>query len=159
MAGSTSKKILVRRFDRETLSGFVNPHSYLGVGGVEILSTSGSFQTVPYTEIKAILFVRDFAAGSAAWERRQFASRPKIEGLWVELEFRDGEKMEALLTNDLLHIEPYGFTLTPPDTAVAQRIFVPKAALRSLQVLGVVGIRRRKKAEPAAKQRQLEIFE
>jgi hypothetical protein len=29
MAGSTAKKVVVRRFDRETLTGFVNPFSYL----------------------------------------------------------------------------------------------------------------------------------
>ena len=42
MAGSTTKKVLIRRFDREALTGFVNAQSYLQPAGVELLSPSGA---------------------------------------------------------------------------------------------------------------------
>jgi hypothetical protein len=67
--------------------------------------------------------------------------------------------MEGILSNDLLHLEDYGFTVTPPDPyANNQRVFLPKTALSEMQVLGVVGsaLRRRR---PTPKDEQIELFE
>ena len=90
MAGSTTKKAIVRRFEKEALTGYVNPLSFLQLTGVELLSEDGNVSMVPYEEIKTISFVRGFddAGGSG---RRVFNTRPKMEGLWVSLEFRDGD--------------------------------------------------------------------
>ena len=39
-----------------------------------------------------------------------------------------------------MQMEPYGFTVIPPDSfGNQQRVFVPRASLRSVEVLGVVG--------------------
>src|SRR5580700_5025684 len=100
---------MARRFDRKTLSGYVNPVSYLQPTGVEWLSLGGQTLLLPYTEIKAVSFVRDFAAGVDN-ERRVFFTRPKMAGLWVGFILRDGEKLEGILPNNLLNTEPYGFT-------------------------------------------------
>jgi hypothetical protein len=150
---------MVRRFDRETLSGYVNPVSYLQSTGVEWLSMEGQTSTLPYVEIKSISFVRDFAAGVDG-ERRIFRTRPKMAGLWVNFQLRDGERMEGILPNNLLNPELYGFTLVPPDPfGNTQKVWVPRVALQSVEVLGVVGspikIRR---AKPVAKE-QIGLFE
>jgi hypothetical protein len=160
LAGSTNKKVLVARFDRETLTGFVNPQTYLQPSGLELLTTLGTVVMVPYNEVKTLSFVRDFDQADPRREMRQFTTRPKMEGLWVRLRFRDGDAMDGLLANNLLQLETQGFTIIPPDPGFQnQRVFVPKAALLEVQVLGVVGspLRKGRRPKPAPAE-QLEIF-
>lgn len=161
MAGSTNKKVLVARFDRDTLAGFVNPQTYLQQDGIELLTILGTVIVVPYAEVKTVSFVKDFEQGDPRKEIRQFATRPKMEGLWVRLRFRDGDAMDGLLPNNLLQLEPAGFTVVPPDPGFQNhRVFIPKAALSEVQVLGVVGspLTKGKKAKPVPVE-QLEIFD
>jgi hypothetical protein len=159
LAASTTKKAVVRRFDREPLCGYVNPVSFLQPGGVELLSVEGNIAAIPYADIKTIAFVRDFTPSDQP-ERRVFQTRPKMEGLWVVLQFRDGDALEGIMPNNLLQVEHYGFTIVPPDSASNhQRIFAPREALRAVEVLGVVGSPlNRRKAKPGAKE-QISLFD
>jgi len=159
LAGSTTKKAIIRRYDKESLAGYLNPLSFLQPAGVELLSAEGNVATVPYPDIKAIAFVRDFA-DSAPPERQVFQNRPKMEGLWVRLRFRDGDLMEGVMPNNLLLVEHYGFTVVPPDSySSQQRVFVPRISLAAVEVLGVVGSPlKRRKARPAGKE-QIGLFE
>jgi len=153
MAGSTAKKVVVRRFDRETLTGFVNPFSYLQPTGLELLRQEGSLTVLPYGEIRSVAFVKDFDGEPEP--SRVFLNRPKLEGLWVRMVFRDGEVMDGILPNNLLSWEAAGLTVTPPEPdSNDQKVFVPREALRSVQVLGVVGspLRAKRKKAPAADQ-------
>jgi hypothetical protein len=144
----------VRRFDRENLTGFVNTFSYLQPTAIELLTPEGALVLLPYTEVKSVCFVKDFEA--EAESRRIFMTRPKLEGLWVRMLFRDGEVLDGILPNNLLALDVAGFTVTPPEPdANNQRVFVPRPALKSIQVLGVVGSplrAKRRKAVPAPDQ-------
>lgn len=72
-----------------------------------------------------------------------------MDGLWVRLKFRDGDTMEGVVPNDLLSLLDRGVQITPPDLhGLTLRIFIPRAALTEMIVLGVVGIARRKPAPP-----------
>jgi hypothetical protein len=157
VSSSTTKKVVVRRFDRENLTGFINPFSYLQPQAIELLKPDGSLIQLPYEEVKSVCFVQDFEA--EAESRRIFLTRPKLEGLWVRMSFRDGEVLDGILPNNLLAWDIAGYMVTPPESdANNQRVFVPRQALRSIQVLGVVGspLRgKRKKAPPAADQQTL----
>jgi hypothetical protein len=156
--GSTTKKAILRRFEKESLAGYINPLTFLQLTGIELLSPEGNVILVPYGDVKAVAFVRDFESASEP-ARQLFQTRPKTEGLWIRLEYRDGEVAEGILPNNLLHIETHGFTVIPPDAyGSVQRLFVPRTALRSVQVLGVVGSPLKKKAKPAAKD-QIGLFE
>ena len=160
LTGSTNKKVLVTRFDRETLSGFVNPRTYLLPNGVELLTTVGAVLVIPYDEMKTVSFVKDFDQSEVRREMRQFTTRPKMEGLWVRLRFRDGDSMDGLLPNNLLQLEMQGFTIIPPDPGFQnQRVFIPKAALSEVQVLGVVGSPLRKTRKKPTPEEQIELFE
>jgi hypothetical protein len=160
MSGSTVKKVLVRRFDRESLVGFVNPQNYLQPVGIELLRPDGTISLLTYEEVKTVYFVKDFDVAEEPSGPRVFNTRPKIGGLWVRLRFRDREIMEGVLLNDLLRLDVYGFTLVPPDPSFTQqRVFVPRAAVDECQVLGVVGSPlTRRKAKPVPKE-QIELFE
>jgi len=60
--------------------------------------------------------------------------------------------MEGLLVNDLLEVEPEGFMITPPDFyANNLRIFVPRNALGTVEVLGVITEESARKAAQRAK--------
>jgi hypothetical protein len=157
MASSTTKKAQVRRFDRESLSGYVNTLSYLQLTGIELLLADGKMLSVPYPEIKTLSFVRDFE--STAESPRTFNTRPKMDGLWVRFEFRDGDILEGIMPNNLLQVEPYGFLAIPPNPVRDQRIFIPRSALKSVEVLGVVGSPlNRRKAKPEVRD-QIGLFE
>jgi hypothetical protein len=160
LAVSTHKKVLVLRFERETLPGFVSPQSYLLDGGLELMTQSGSVSVIPYADVKLVCFVRDFQQGEPRKELRLFTTRPKLEGLWLRMDFRDGDVMDGILSNNLLQLDTFGFSVVPPDPGFQnQRIFVPKAALARVQVLGVVGspLRGPRKAKPPTKE-QIELF-
>jgi hypothetical protein len=159
LAASTTKKAMIRRFDREPLAGYINPLSFLHPNGVELLTVEGNVISVPYVEIKTIAFVRDFDV-PAQPDRTVFSTRPKTEGLWVVLQFRDGDALEGIMPNNLLQVDRYGFTVIPPDPASnQQRVFSPREALRAVEVLGVVGSPlNRRKAKPPAKE-QIGLFD
>ena len=91
MPASTTKKALIRRYDRETLAGYINPASFLQPEGVELISDQGHASIVPYPDIKLVAFVREFE-GAAEPERQVFQTRPKMAGLWVSLRFRVGSR-------------------------------------------------------------------
>jgi hypothetical protein len=160
LAGSTSKKVVIRRFEREPLAGFVNPRTYLLPDGVELLTQAGAVSVLPYAEVKAVCFVRDFAQQEDELASRLFQARPKTEGLWVRMRFLDNELMDGLLPNNLLQLEPFGFTVVPPNpSSNNQRIFVPRSALREFQVLGVVGSPLRPRKRKPLPKTQMEMFE
>ena len=158
MQSSTTKKVVVRRFDRESIPAFVNLGNFIQSEFVEILLVSGSTQQVPHREIKSIAFVKDFDPPRGQTEQKTFNSRPKIEGLWVRMRFRDGELYEGLLANNLAQVESAGFYVTPPNSSAnVHRLFVPRAALDEMLVLAVVGGKSAKQ-KPSTKQGQIELF-
>jgi hypothetical protein len=149
LPASTTKKAVVRRYQRETLAGYVNQLSYLQPAGIELLSETGQLSTIPYDEIKTVAFVRDFEPTGTP-ERPTFLTRPKMPGLWISLKFRDGDVLEGILPNNLLQLDDRGFVIIPPDpNGNQQRVFVPRQAVLSVEVLGVIGspLHRRKPAQ------------
>ncbi len=145
---STHKKVVVRKLDRDSLNGFVGAH-FVSDGKLELLNTAGNVVMIELRDIKGVFFVRDFN-DSEDLIRKTFTTRPRAEGLWVRLKFRDNDVVEGLMPNDLMQISADGVLITPPDTrSNTQRIFVPRTALTEMTVLGVIGekVRRKPSAE------------
>lgn len=160
LSSSTNKKVIVYRFDRESIAGFVSPQAWLTAGGVEVLTPAGAIATVPFGEIKVVCFVKEFDGEGWGTERRLFASRPKTEGLWVRALFRDNDFLEGILPNELLQLDAYGYLLAPPDASSNnQRVFVPRAALKEMKVVGVVGAPRRPAKGKPEGRAQIGLFE
>jgi len=160
VALTTNKRVLLARFDRETLAGFVQTPGAFGADSIELLTPDGALLQIPYSETKVLCFVRDFEAGETWREHRAFSTRPKSPGLWVRLLFRDGDSVEGMLANNLMLVEPVGFSIVPPDpTFQNQKLFVPRAALADVQVLGVIGSPLKRPAKKVEKKEgQLEMF-
>lgn len=153
---STHKKVIVKKIGRDTISGYVSPASFVSEGKLELLSTAGNLVRIDLAEVKCVYFVRDFSDPETS--RKTFTTRPRTEGLWVRLKYKDNDMVEGLMPNDLTQISADGFLLNPPDTrGNTQRIFVPRSALASLNVLAVIGglQGRRRPVKDAASQETL----
>jgi len=139
--GTTHKKVIVRKMDRDTVSGYVSA-DFLSDGKIEVLNTAGNVVAIELREVKGVYFVREFG-DSESLVRKTFTSRPRTEGLWVRLKFRDNEIIEGMMPNDLVQDGSDGFSIIPPDTRTnTQRIFVPRSALAEMTVLAVIGERK-----------------
>ncbi|MFY9562370.1 MAG: hypothetical protein WAQ52_19225 [Terriglobales bacterium] len=155
---STHKKVIVRKVDRDSVSGYVAPANFVVDGKLELLNTSGNVVAVDLRDIKAVYFVREFS-DSEVMSRKTFTTRPRTEGLWVRLKFKDNEVIEGIMPNDLAQNPAEGFLINPPDLrSNTQRVFVPRASLTSLSIIAVIGAaRRRRKGPPDT--RQVTLFE
>ena len=126
------------------MRGYLNPAKLGDAEAVDLLTPGGEHRTFPIKDVRSIYFVREFTDNFEP-ERKAFLSRPKLEGLWVRLKFRDNDCIEGVVPNDLLSLLDRGVQITPPDLHGATvRIFIPRTALSEMTVLGVVGIARRK---------------
>ena len=99
-----------------------------------------------WSEVKWVCYVRDLhfsAADQTNPERllhKRFTVRPRATGLWLRMTLTDGEELEGLAANDLSLIEGAGLMLTPPDTrSNTQRIYLPRQAIQTLEVVSLIG--------------------
>ena len=154
---STHKKVVVRKQDRDTVNGFVGPN-FISDGKLELLNPAGNLVAIELSDIKGVYFVRDWSEGEGL-PRKTFTTRPRTEGLWVRLVFRDNDTMEGMMPNDLTQILSEGFLVNPPDTrSNVQRVFVPRTALLSLTVLAVIGGPAARRRRPEAPEQQVPMF-
>jgi uncharacterized protein DUF6982 len=152
---STHKKVVVELLEKKLVRGYLNPARLPQAEIVDLLTPHGAHEEVALAKVRAIYFVRSLD-DDIEMERKTFLSRPKLDGLWVRLRFRDGGSLEGVIPNDLLGLQDNGLQMTPPDfNSNTDRIFVPRTALTEFTVLGVVGIARRKPAAVAAAQPRL----
>jgi hypothetical protein len=155
---STHKKVVVRKMDRDSLHGFVSPSNFIHEGKLELLNTAGNVVIMELRDIKGVYFVREFSEVESP-SRKIFTTRPRTEGLWVRLRFKDNEVLEGLMPNDLSVMPAEGYLINPPDLrANTQRIFVPRTALESLKILAVIGTARRSR-HGVDDTRQVPMFE
>jgi hypothetical protein len=164
------KKVIVRRFSGDALPGYLPAAGIVRDSGVDLLDLSGRILTLPLADVKTISYVRDFNLSDTAnperLTRRAFLARPRCEGLWLRLTFRSGDLLEGLAAADrgLLDsiADDAGLFLTPPDTrSNTQRIYVPRAAIADLVLLGVITTPSRRPplaAKPPKENLQDELF-
>ncbi len=140
---STHKKVVVLLLDRTTARGYLNPAALGRSDEIELLSIDGEQESIQLDKVKSVYFVREFK-DPFEHERKTFLSRPKLDGLWVRLRFKDDDAMEGIVSNNLLDLLDTGVRLTPPDLhGNVLHMFIPRTALAEMKVLGVVGVARR----------------
>jgi hypothetical protein len=155
---STHKKVVIRKIDRDSVNGYVAPANFVQEGKLELLNTSGNVVAIELRDIKLVYFVREFGDIDSP-SRKTFTTRPRTEGLWVRLHFKDNELLEGMMANDLVVNSAEGFLVNPPDLrSNVQRMFVPRSALESLTVLAVIGASRRSRRGVPADARQVPMF-
>jgi hypothetical protein len=160
---SAHKKVIVRRFTGETLSGYLTLTGFVRnhplQPAIDLLDLSGRIVPLLLNDIKHVSYVRDFnlhdSTNPERLSRRAFLAKPRTEGLWLRMTFRSGDLLEGLapiditLTDDLIH--DLGVQVIPPDTrSNTQRIYIPRSSLDELQLLAVITTPSRRKPLPAA---------
>jgi hypothetical protein len=153
---SARKPVIVRKFSRDWFAGYVGADFGQLEPELEILDLSGKVVRMAWGQVKWICYVRDFPAGGSDQAnperlvRKRFSVRPRAAGLWMRLMLTDGDELEGLSANDRTLIEGAGLLLTPPDTrSNTQRIYVPRQAIQSLEVVSLIGAAARVRSEPA----------
>jgi hypothetical protein len=147
---STHKKVVVLLLDATSVRGYLNASTLGRAEIVDLLTPEGEHKAIALQDVKSVYFVREFLE-SFEPERKTFLSRPKLDGLWVRLRFRDDDVMEGIVSNDLLDLLDTGVQLTPPDLhGNSLRLLIPRTALEEMKVLGVVGVARRTTRDASA---------
>jgi hypothetical protein len=146
---SARKPVIVRKFSRDWCAGYAAATFGQDAAEMEILDPSGKLVWIGWNQIKWVCYVRDLnlhnsdqsaQANPERLLRRRFAARPRTPGLWLRLTLTDGEELEGLASNDRSLVEGAGLMLTPPDTrSNTQKIYVPRQAIQSLEVVGLIG--------------------
>ena len=145
--GMGQKKVVVRTFDGVLAWGYLPQSGFVRDESLELMAVDGRLSGISLMEIKTISYVRDFNLDDGVdperMGRRTFPARPRGDGLWVKLTFRDGEEMEGLTSFDIGVVdsvmEDGGIFVRPPDArSNTARVFVPRLALREMEVLGFV---------------------
>jgi Family of unknown function (DUF6982) len=155
---ATRKKVVILLLDGTTLRGYVNSSEVGRTDNLDLLTSEGERRQIELGEVRSVYFVREME-GAFEPERKVFLSRPKLDGLWVRLRFRDGDEMEGIVSSNLLDLLDSGVQITPPDLhGNSLRIFVPRTALAEMKVLGVVGVARRTPKVATAAPEQSRLF-
>jgi len=161
---SQRKPVIVRKFSRDWCAGYAGGSFGQDAAELEILDLGGKVLRIGWEQVKWVCYVRDFPAGETANPERllhkRFSIRPRTPGLWLRMTLTDGEELEGLAANDRSLLDGAGVLLTPPDTrSNTQRIFVPRQAIQTLEVVSLIGAASRKRAEAASRAtEQPELF-
>ena len=162
---SGRKPVIVRKFSREWYAGYAGASFGQDALALEMLDVTGKVLTIGWEAVKWVCYVRDLpAAGEQANPERllqkRFAVRPRTAGLWLRMTLTDGDELEGLAGNDRSLVDGAGLLLTPPDMrSNTQRIYIPRQAIQTLEVVSLIGApTRRRPAAAAQPEEQPELF-
>jgi len=89
-------------------------------------------------DVKAVFYVICFKGDSDHKELNFHSRAPIVHGIWVRLQFRDGEVMEGIIYNSIRYLVDPGFFLLPTDPESNNRlVYVRKSWLSDYRVLGM----------------------
>jgi hypothetical protein len=147
--------VIVRRFARDWFAGYAPSGIPAAATEMEILDAGGKVLRFGWESVKWVCYVRDLPGVGASEpnpERllhKRFTVRPRAAGIWLRMTLTDGDELEGLAANDRSLIDGAGLLLTPPDQrSNTQRIYVPRAGIRALEVVSLIGAGKRARREP-----------
>jgi len=150
---TSRKKVLIRHLSGKVQPGHLPLHTFVRTEAkpathvLDLLDLEARVLVVPVSPLKWIAWVRDWNLNDPIdperLTRKQFLSRPRSEGLWVRIGFTDGDTLDGLAPLDLNLLDGMdrdrGMFVTPPDIrSNTQRLYIPRSAMGSLEVLAVI---------------------
>ena len=95
-------------------------------------------EEIPTSGIKAVFYVNTFNGDSDHTHLNFHSRAPVAQGIWMRLQFRDGEVMEGIVYNSLRYLVDPGFFLVPTDPDSNNKlVYVVKSWLVDHRVLGL----------------------
>jgi hypothetical protein len=120
----------------DPLSAGLTANSLPARVAVELLT--GGKKVIELKSAKALFFVKTLEGRTDYVEIKFFERNPHIAGLWIKIQFRDGEITEGIVHNSLPFVADSGFFLRPPDPHSNNRVvYVVKSFLSEFRVLGI----------------------
>lgn len=100
--------------------------------------SSNTVEEISLNDVKAIFYVHSFE-GNSEHNHLNFSARaPIIHGIWMRLQFLDGEVMEGIVYNTIRYLVDPGFFLLPTDPDSNNKlVYVLKSWLVDHRVLGL----------------------
>jgi len=153
-AADTDWEKVVIHLESEVIKGFLEANQTETLDALLLSVTNGmppflrirrlgaeGFEEVPIENAKAVFYVKDFD-GDGQREDLQFYKRaPLVPGIWIRVEFLDGEVMEGLVHNTIRFLLDPGFFIRPTDPGSNNRlVYVLKSWMKEFRVLGLRNI-------------------
>ena len=100
-----------------------------------------TIEEIPVEKAKAVFYVKEFDGNPSHNDIQFYRSGPIFHGVWMRLEFNDGEIMEGLVLNTMDFLVQPGFFLRPSDPRNNNRlVYVTKNWLKDCRILGLRNI-------------------
>jgi len=148
--GSNPEKVVIQ-FGSRTVKGYLESPVWNTIEELLSNAPSGSpeafrirrldtnaVEEVSVKDVKAVFYVNSFE-GSSEHKNLNFHTRaPTVHGIWMRLQFLDGEVMEGIVFNSLRYLVDSGFFLLPTDPGSNNKlVYVVKSWLVDHRVLGL----------------------
>jgi len=153
MSGNNPKKTeqVVIQFGTRTIKGYLESPVWNTIEDLLNNAPSSSPETfqirlldsdiveeIPTGGIKAIFYVNTFTGDSDHTNLNFHTRAPVAQGIWMRLQFLDGEVMEGMVHNSLRYLVDPGFFLSPTDPDSNNKlVYVVKSWLADIRVLGM----------------------
>lgn len=149
-AGSRLQKVVIQ-FGNSVVKGYLEAQPWESIEGVLSQAPdsppksfrvrpvdSDTIQEISTSDAKAVFYVNDFDGNREHHPLNFYSPMPIVHGIWVRVEFLDGEVMEGIVHNTLRFLIDPGFFLIPSDPESNNRlVYVMKGWLKDHRVLGV----------------------
>lgn len=144
------EKVVVR-FGSEVVKGYLEMHSWSTLEELLVNAPdappkslrirkleSDAIEELPIEEAKAIFYVKEFEGDSEHKDLQFYTHAPFVHGVWIRVEFIDGEVMEGIVQNTLHFLVDPGFFIRPTDPGSNNKlVYVLKSWLKDYRVLGL----------------------
>ena len=150
-ANSTRTEKVVIQFGTRKIKGYLESPAWNNIEDLLSNAPSSSPETfrvqllvsdiveeISTQDVKAIFYVNSFEGDSDHKELNFHSKAPIIHGIWMRVQFLDGEVMEGIVYNSIRYLVDPGFFLLPTDPDSNNKlVYVVKSWLADHRVLGM----------------------
>jgi hypothetical protein len=150
-ANSTRTEKVVIQFGTRKIKGYLESPAWNNIEDLLSNAPSSSPETfrvqllvsdiveeISTQDVKAIFYVNSFEGDSDHKELNFHSRAPIIHGIWMRVQFLDGEVMEGIVYNSIRYLVDPGFFLLPTDPGSNNKlVYVVKSWLADHRVLGM----------------------
>lgn len=101
------------------------------------LLESNTVEEISIKDVNAIFYVHSFEGNTKRKDLSFFGKSPIVHGIWMRIQFLNGEVMEGIVHNSIRYLVDPGFFLLPTDPSSNNKlVYVVKSQLADHRVLG-----------------------